>query len=219
MARVGIRVGMWSWIKFIRIEARKSVNNVFLSASNLQRIIFIFFCLLPIVHILFIFFSHNVEMFKSLSGGVVIYVFFGTNPLITDANVALDAYIAAYETRRTALSTSLHTTSGRMRSFLHEDRIMDVWNGSSATAAHYTLLISRGIFRFQWGRGRGTVRVARSICRLQGANCKIERPLIRGSFASYLLGRRISIEKNYKLDRSFVSNKLAALLLFSKIFN
>lgn len=58
-------------------------------------------------------------MFKSLSGGVVIYVFFGTNPLITDANVALDAYIAAYETRRTALSTSLHTTSGRMRSFLH----------------------------------------------------------------------------------------------------
>lgn len=66
------------------------------------------------------FFPHNVKMSESLSGGVVINAFFGTNPLITDANVALDAYVAAYGT---ALSASLHTTSGRMRSFLHRGRM------------------------------------------------------------------------------------------------
>lgn len=69
-------------LNLFALKLEKVSTIIFLSASNLQRIIFIFFCLLPIVHILFFFFSHNVEMFKSLSGGVVIYVFFGTNPLI-----------------------------------------------------------------------------------------------------------------------------------------
>lgn len=102
---------------YSHFKARKSVY-LFL---NLQRITFPA-SLPPIVHILYFFLptwkcSKRLNLFPDV---FIINAFFGTNPLITDANVALDAYIAAcYETRRTALSASLHTTSGRMRSFLH----------------------------------------------------------------------------------------------------
>lgn len=119
MARVGIRVGMCDLELNLFALKLEKVSTMYFFLRLIFKELFLFFFSTTYCVYYFIFFSHNVEMFKFLSGGVVIYAFFGTNPLITDANVALDAYIAAYVTRRTALSASLHTTSGRMRSFLH----------------------------------------------------------------------------------------------------
>lgn len=69
--------------------------------------------------------------------------------------VTLDA-IHCGSIEKIALSASLHVASVECALFCMENRIIWAYETVPLPPAHHTLLISWGIFRFQWGRERET---------------------------------------------------------------
>lgn len=155
------------WMAWVH-ESHES-NDLELNLFNyiLRRLIFkelsfqyMLFFSCHLLYVFCIFFSHKknatFKIFRSLSGIININALFGSNPSITIGckrcawrihcrlyRTLLDRIVVqfAHNLGQNALFSALRTASWTYETVL-------------LPPPHHTLLISRGIFRFQWGRGR-----------------------------------------------------------------
>lgn len=94
----------------------------------------------------------------------------------------------AHNLRQNALFSALRTAS-----WMYETVLLP--------PPHHTLLISWGIFRFQWGRGREDYEslVRYAVCKAQSTNCKIKKCLyLKSLCALSTYNGKISIDENDK---------------------